>query len=436
MKRYVIFPLFSVKLKYYELEKLKKNNLEIIGLMGKNTYSILNCKEKEFFDEIHFIKTNKFSESVQIMDFSALLKEMSNIIKKYQKDCNCFSSQGSTESSNIILYYDFDKTLELFYVNFEKFFGKHKVEYFYDKFAMRDFFKNNKDIRGPKFKTLDHYFFNNDLDKLFLEIKQEIGLPFILKPTNLSGCMSICKVMDLEQFKKFIKSDIIPGYGKFENYVYLAEEFIDGGLFQIDAVVYNGKIKFLSCSKYHFPCLVSATLKENLGVIMLSKRDSDFIKLKEYTVKTIESLNCFNTVVHLELFKNKKNDLVFLEIGARPGGAYTKDIIQKKYNFNLFHAHFYALTDQMEALKVRENNYTVASIIPQIKKAGKIVQLNAPGTKSKYDIEWEEKIGNNVVVHNDITASLCQMVLYSENKNDIINDINMLNSFEFADIES
>lgn len=165
-------------------------------------------------------------------------------------------------------------------------------------------------------------------------LKTCLGRIFVLKIVDSMNSQAVILVRNKEEYRKklvelfeYIKDSRISlsidrnrfCYGKDEVKV-IAQEFCEGHEINIDLLIYNGKKYDLGifekeiCSGPFFPETMSfypAQMQENL----LKK----IIKLAE---EACSALNIHNGVAHIE-FRIKNGVPCLLDMGLRPGGAYT-----------------------------------------------------------------------------------------------------------------
>ncbi len=101
---------------------------------------------------------------------------------------------------------------------------------------------------------------------------------------------------------------------------YEAEEFIAGPVYHIDGVVRDGTMRWFCASRYLDTCFDFQHGDTPLAAVTpddpaLAER------IRAFTMAVLEPLELRDSVIHLELFHTPDDELVFLEIGNRFGGA-------------------------------------------------------------------------------------------------------------------
>lgn len=191
-----------------------------------------------------------------------------------------------------------------------------------DKRLMRRHFKVADSSLSPKY-TLVKSANDQELDRVI----NKVGLPLIVKPTNLAQSLLITVCHHRDELRKAVK-DILKNIdkiyeenGRTEKPRIIAEEYMEGLQYSIDAYV-SARGKVTCCP------LVRQKTGHDIG------RDDFFgylqstpTALSSVTVKKaqdvvrrgVHALGLRNTTVHVELMRID-NDWKIIEIGARIGG--------------------------------------------------------------------------------------------------------------------
>lgn len=101
---------------------------------------------------------------------------------------------------------------------------------------------------------------------------------------------------------------------------YEAEEFVEGTICHFDGVVRDGAIRWFSASKYLDSCFDFQYRDVPLASVTLD--DPGLVaRAREFTATVLKVLGLADSVFHMEAFHTPDDELVFLEIGNRFGGA-------------------------------------------------------------------------------------------------------------------
>jgi len=168
-----------------------------------------------------------------------------------------------------------------------------------NKARMKDALKGSE-VRYPQYQTVVS---REQVEAFCLEH----GYPVILKPQVGAASDGVVKVECLAD---------IPDLPDFTGYE--VEEYVEGDIYHVDAVLAGDNIPYFKVSKYLNTCL---DFRNGLPLGSVTVDDPDFITDVRAFTKTIsERLNLKNQAVHLE-FIHSRAELVFLEIGGRVGGG-------------------------------------------------------------------------------------------------------------------
>ncbi|HEX3961482.1 MAG TPA: hypothetical protein VHZ03_33470 [Trebonia sp.] len=104
---------------------------------------------------------------------------------------------------------------------------------------------------------------------------------------------------------------------------YEIEEFVEGPIIHVDGLVAAGRFIAVQSSKYVGTCLASAENGSPLGSVMT---DADSA-VTEWTLRCLKAVGIEDGPFHLEAI-DAHDGLVFLEVGARVGGADVVDVFE------------------------------------------------------------------------------------------------------------
>jgi hypothetical protein len=140
---------------------------------------------------------------------------------------------------------------------------------------------------------------------------------------------------------------------------YECEEFITGVMYQVDGVVQDGTVRVLRSARLLNTCLEYA-LGGPFGSVA---NDDDGLerRLFGYSERVLEALGMRTGVFHLEVFRTGPvagsnrpadyDDLVFLELGARAGGAEIPHLWRDIYGLDLHEVSIRLLLGEVPALR-------------------------------------------------------------------------------------
>ena len=251
---------------------------------------------------------------------------------------------------------------------------------FRDKLLMKSLLKA-KGIRVPNYKLLtssDSYY----------DIGKELGAHFIVKPVDSSGSHGVYAI------KTAIDFTVCKNKTKHYECEFEAEEFIDGKLYHVDSYTENHEIKFICANEYAFPNH-DYTRGKVLSSFPLDEHDELSFNLIQFAKKCLYVLGANNVVNHMELFVKTNGDIVFLEVSARPPGAYLNLTHRINHGINLVDIDFALQSGLNVNLNAeRTNEKAFFAIFPL--KPGRVIALKPPHVSSRFDMTWHVDQGDAI----------------------------------------
>jgi D-alanine--D-alanine ligase len=305
-----------------------------------------------------------------------------------------------------------------------------------NKFALRDFFKNNN-LPSIGYKLIKS---RADLEN----ITDTLHFPLVLKPVYGSSSAFVLKAEDmnelldnydyiLQSLSLEIESSLADGKEL------LVEEYIDGEEVDIDILVQNGRIKFLAVSdntktKEPFFIETDRFTPSNLP----DKEQEDLIALVD---ETLERMGVANGCLHFEAKSTSKGP-VTIEINLRMGGDETYFSLKEAWRVDLIEgAVKIALGMYMPKVKMLEEpyKYLIARTL-NVDRSGILVKLDVDeeALKTKKFLEEFEifkKVGEAVYVPPEGYEYLGWLMVSGDNfldAQDNLNDVLDCLHFEVA----
>lgn len=160
----------------------------------------------------------------------------------------------------------------------------------------------------------------------------DIGLPMILKPRIGAASVGVIRIDDRAALAEVL-SEIQVGD-------YECEEYVRGEVLHVDGIRREARFHFVSASAYVNTCL---DFKYGLptGSALLDRgprRD----RVVAFAGRCLDALGLADGAFHLELFETIERELVFLEVGLRPGGPEIPELHRDLLSIDLFHEAFRA----------------------------------------------------------------------------------------------
>lgn len=249
-----------------------------------------------------------------------------------------------------------------------------EVKAYRDKVCMKEIVQQSG-LAVPKFTEL-----NEDSQA---EDFSHWDLPLILKPRGGAASIGVHKVETRDQLAQLFSTIALSDYE--------LEEFIEGDVYHIDGYVNaKGDVAFQCVSRYVNDCLAFSNEGAPLGSYIV-KNDPVGTAIEAFSLKVCRALSLSKTPFHLEVFWSQGQP-VFLEIGARVGGAEVPHLINRVFGVNLYHVWLTELSGQpMPSIKPKETGAGGWLIFPKPEDVAKKVVNIAP-LKTEIQGIWRELI--------------------------------------------
>ena len=195
---------------------------------------------------------------------------------------------------------------------------------------------------------------------------ERVGYPLIVKPIDGAGSADTYRAgsaAELDAILPMIRH--LPQVS--------VEEFIDGEEFTYDTICAGGQVLFENICQYH-PRPLETKMHEWISPVTVALRDLDAPGLqggRALGTSVIKALGFTDGFTHMEWYRKADGEVVFGEIGARPPGARTVDVMNYATDADLFTAWAQAVT-QGRIPQAVERRYNAASIFKRASGAGRI----------------------------------------------------------------
>jgi biotin carboxylase len=364
-----IFLNTFIKMKNYDLDELSKHNVKLIAITSENEYSKFQKEYGKYFAHIYCSPQPEDAHGDKVnYSFSK------NIVQNELKSCDYVRIVCQSED-NLLVAARLRDEFHLPGMSYQE------TLLFRDKLLMKDAVRK-AGIRVPKYKK---FHFDNTLtrEQHFEKLKEEFGVPFVLKPTKLLGGIGVIIVDSIEVFKDIKEGDL-------HSLEYEVEEFINGTLYYCDTISQNGEVLFSVCGQESNPNF-DFQLGKSVVSISLNQNDPLSKALKEFNGKVLAALGYRTGVSHHEIFVKPDGEIVFLEIGARSPGGIATPMYRLAYNIAYEDTAFKIEMDIPFKLEPTYNRHYMSGILPIL--PGKVKQLIKPQLSSQFDMQWLVNVG-------------------------------------------
>jgi len=195
---------------------------------------------------------------------------------------------------------------------------------------------------------------------------ERVGYPLIVKPIDGAGSADTYRADSPAEL-----DSILPGLRHVPQVS--VEEFIEAEEFTYDTICAGGTILVENICQYH-PRPLMTKMHEWISPITMALRDLDAPGLqggRELGAAVLRALGFRDGFTHMEWYRKADGEVVFGEIGARPPGARTVDVMNYATDADLFTAWAYAVT-QGQIPQPVERRYNAGSIFKRARGAGRI----------------------------------------------------------------
>ena len=195
---------------------------------------------------------------------------------------------------------------------------------------------------------------------------ERVGYPLIVKPIDGAGSADTYRADSAAELDA-----ILPNLRHVPRVS--VEEFIEAEEFTYDTICAGGRVLVENVCQYH-PRPLLTKIHEWVSPVTMALRDLDDPSLargRELGHAVIRALGFRDGFTHMEWYRKADGEVVFGEIGARPPGARTVDVMNYATDADLFTAWAEAVTHGWISQPI-ERRYNAASIFKRASGAGRI----------------------------------------------------------------
>jgi formate-dependent phosphoribosylglycinamide formyltransferase (GAR transformylase) len=214
-------------------------------------------------------------------------------------------------------------------------------------------------------------------------VAERIGFPVVVKPIAGAGSASTYRVDSAAALE-----EILPQLLRVHEVS--VEEFVDGEEFTFDTICADGDVLFENIGWYSPRPLVARSL-EWVSPITFSLRDIGADHLsggRAMGHAVLRALGFQTGFAHMEWYRRPDGEVVFGEIGARPPGARTVDVMNYACDSDLFAQWAEAVLHGGLSLPV-EHLYNAATVCKRARGQGRITRIDG---LSRLLTEFEEAV--------------------------------------------
>lgn len=296
--------------------------------------------------------------------------------------------------------------------------GLETIRRFTNKIDMKECLAD-KGIRLPRFVKFNFSEFKIDPVFYSSNVAKKIGSwPLFAKPISSTCSQGVKLLKNNKDFIEFF-STLDPHGQEYE-----IDEYIDGELFHVDSLIQSGVIKWVQVSRASFPC-AKFFQGHPLGSITLDNDSNHYHLLDNFHRKVLSVLNPPDGMIHMEIFKTCDEELVFLEVGARPAGAMVPYIYERHRLVNIQEMHYKSNLGIDIKIPNSKGCYGASLWFPYQK--GMVGNLTIPkDIKSEYEVKWFVEEGAVLEKSKSVRDRIGQVVLFNEDLDELEKDFTRL----------
>ncbi|WP_044642650.1 ATP-grasp domain-containing protein [Risungbinella massiliensis] len=201
--------------------------------------------------------------------------------------------------------------------------GQHTQSaiHFRDKTVMKEI-AAQKGVTVPIFRRVDHSF---DL----LDFVTEHGYPVVVKPVDGAGSVNTSVLRSERDLAELLVGGLTSHLE--------VETFVEGNMYHVDGLVANGKLAFISASRYAEESGCLAFQGGGYNASYLLEHDNPlFHRFVSFTKNLLHALDTpHHTSFHCEVFHTPDDKIYLCEIASRTGGGRLNTYLEEAYGFHL-----------------------------------------------------------------------------------------------------
>jgi D-ala D-ala ligase C-terminus len=251
-------------------------------------------------------------------------------------------------------------------------------------------------------------------------VKQKMKFPVIGKPTQEANNRGV-KILESN-------TELTNWLEKNKQVDLEIEEFIHGTLYHCNSAIIDGVLQTLIVGEYLNPCL-DFSLGKPIGSIFLQTNSPLYQEIAQFNEKIITKLGKLNhRVFHLELFRKKNGELVFLEIAARAPGGLLAQAAKHVIGIDLEQLNFRLQIDHRVTIP-RQQSEMASFWCWAPKRPGKVLDLKIPSLQSKFNWQWYVASGEYLTKEASENAPACGVIAWNDCYDPLLKDFYQLQAY-------
>lgn len=219
------------------------------------------------------------------------------------------------------------------------------------------------------------------------DIAASTGFPLIAKPADGYGTSGVYKICGYEELKTFLTK-----VQEIEDWDF--EEFIEGDVCSCDCIIEAGKIVFCGVTR-SIGTPLEFVNGQNRSSYIVDPESTLYQRVHKFNERVIATLCPPTAATHLEVILKPNEDIIFLEIGARPAGGEIWRGYDHAFGIDLVRALLsIELGQSISVNPAKEFSPTGWTYFTR--QPGEVTAISEPTLKSSFvKFDWKVSIGSS-----------------------------------------
>lgn len=276
-------------------------------------------------------------------------------------------------------------------------------------------------VKTHKFVAFKKKEYEKNKEEYINFIVGKLGFPMFAKPVDLVSSVETYFIADKHSLREMANNIACHEY-EFE-----IDEFIQGELFHCDAMIVNKEIKFFMVGKCSF-ALARFFEGKPVGSIPINNKFL-FNRLKKFCTKTFNRLECPDGAYHMEVFVTKSGEIIFLEIGARTGGALITRVYEKLFDINIEETNYRIQMGLNDDVPISQKNIFAGFLnFPKIK--GEVTSIELPKLDIDHEVIKFAGPGDNLNTAKNLLDISCSIIFWDTSYQKVENTFEFLKNYK------
>ncbi|WP_340560074.1 rhodanese-like domain-containing protein [Streptomyces sp. GSL17-111] len=362
------------------------DSVRFVGIFSDLDVENLSEEQRARFHRVHVVPCGLADPSpmlYSLVDEDAARAVVAEILRETPREdvtVHCYDEQDMMVAANLRTHFGLRGP------------GTDDIAPFRDKILMKERLRE-AGVRVPLFGLFAPERFALDAPGYFKEIVGEVGLPFILKPTDSAGSEGVLKITDRAGFEA-LPDDL----GRPYEY----EEFVEGTMYSVNIVSEAGRTVFGGVTEYLVNSMEIPGGKVNADINLIDS-DPRVARMVAFGERALDALGRPDGGSHLELFHTADDELVFLEVAARFKGMAGLAAMQRNYATAFINLAFQIESGVRSRPYDGEQVYCYDGVVP--KSHGVVCELVEPELESDVEMTWTVRVGEEIEQSNSLLAN-------------------------------